>query len=605
MERVWPCLIAVLLTVLGCGREATPGDPDATQPTADAGDSGADLADQTADDAHSMLPDLPLWPDAADRDVPPCGDPPPVAPKAPEELIPGDLPVAAFTVVTDSYGFSSGVHAYCTIGADLDGNGREDMLVIESHLSKAQIHVVLLSDGEPQHRFSAIDTALIVPDNGCGAADLDYDGRLDLMLAGTAGLAVYRNLGDGKFVDVSAKYLPWDLDVDAWAVVPGDFDGDGDLDIFVAAGTDSNPTGQRAGCNTQICAYEEQAFACKFTFEPKETPPLQDRLLIRQDTLPFVDKTTDWQLKPGGESPAAAVIDFDGDGKLDMVFGDDFGGHWLMRNRGGWFEYQGVQLGFKAYGHTMGWGIGDFDGDRRWDLLMADLGPAPLYLQQPPAADGKLAFVDQAAPWHLLASTWAVSSWTPVVADLDHDGRDDVFLGTSGIVPKSLFAKWAPCLFDGDLPPQHDLLYLNRGSWFEASRTAALLNPLVMPGVMAQTGLDIDGDGDVDILQVRPEGRVRVLRNDLTKSGDSVVVKVFGKGGNTAAIGTRLVAQIGCKQQRRFIGATAMGGTAFWRAHFGLGGAARIDLLRVLWPDGSKTVIENVAAGSTISVPWP
>lgn len=605
MNRSLPWLLALALIASACGRTANPGDVDGAEAAINTQDTVDDSADAGGDDARSALPDLPLWPDAADRDVPPCDDPAPAVPVAPEALIPADLPPAAFAVVTAEYGFSAGEHAYCTIGVDLDGDGREDMLVIESHLSKARFHAVLLSAGEPKHRYSDIDTSLILPDNGCGAADLDHDGRPDILLAGTAGLAVYRNIGDGQFKDFSADYLPWDMDVDAWAVVPGDFDGDGDLDLFIAAGTDSNPTGRRAGCNTQVCGYDAAHFTCKFTYEQTEAPPLQDRLLVRGATLPYVDKTADWKLKGGGESPAAAVIDLDGDGKLDLVFGDDFGGHWFMRNRGGWFEYQGVDIGLRAYGHTMGWGIGDFDGDRRWDLLMADLGPAPLYLQQPPAADGKLSFEERSAPWHLLASTWGISSWTPIVADFDHDGRDDVFLGTSGIVPKSLFAKWAPCLLDGELPEQHDVLYLNRGGWFEAARTAAVLNPLVMPGVMAQTGLDIDADGDMDILQVRPEGKVRVLRNDLLKAGGSVVVKVFGKGGNTAAIGARLVAQIGCRQQRRFIGATAMGGAAFWRAHFGLGGAARIDLLRVLWPDGSKTVIENVAAGSTISVPWP
>ena len=597
--------VALLVGFVACGK-ATP-TPDASVTVPDVVDAGPDIADvdEPTPDAGPLWPDLPSWPDVADKVVAPCNDPPPVVPDPPAELIPGKLPPAKFTVVTGEYGFSAGTHAYCTVGTDLDGDHREDMLVVEWHLSTARIHVVLLKDGPPQHRYSPIDTSLLVPDNGCTAADLDYDGHPDLVLSGTAGLAIYRNKGDGNFVDHSATYLPYDLDFDAWATVPGDFDGDGDLDLFVAAGTDSNPGSERAGCNTQICAYVDETFACKFTYEQKETPLLQDRMLIRDDKLPLVDKTASWKLKGGGESPAAAVIDLDGDGLLDIVFGDDFGGHWFMRNVGGAFEYLGTAIGFKDYGHTMGWGIGDFDGDHRWDLVMADLGPQPLYIQQPAGKDGKPVFVDKAKPWHVLASTWAISGWSPIVADLDHDGREDIYLGTSGVVPKSLMVEWAPCLFDGPLPEQHDLVYLNRGGWFETSRTAALAEPLVMPGVMAQTGLDIDADGDLDILQVRPEGQVRVLRNDLPKKGSSVVVKVYGKGGNTAAIGTRLVAQVGCQQQWRFIGATAMGGTANWRARFGLGGAARIDLQRVLWPDGSKTVIENINAGSEISVGWP
>ncbi len=601
--------IALVLASAAC----SPATPDAADvdvvadvsDVADGGQDAASLSDAPAQDDSPLWPDLPVWPDVADQDVPPCNEPAPVVPKPPDELNPAKLPAAKFTVVTDDYVFSKGTHAYCAIGVDLDGNGREDMLVIEWLLSTAKIHAVLLSDGPPVHRLSPIDTSLLVPDNGCTAADLDHDGRPDLLIAGTSGLAMYRNQGDGTFVDRSADYLPWDMDFDAWSVVPGDFDGDGDLDLFVAAGTDSNPGGERGGCNTQVCAYADDAFTCKFTYEQKETPLLQDRMLIRSDKLPYVDQTAKWKLKGGGESPAAAVIDLDGDGKLDIVFGDDFGGHWFMRNVGGAFEYLGTEIGFREYGHTMGWGIGDFNGDARWDLVMADLGPQPLYLQQPPGPAGKPVFVNKAKPWHLLASTWAISGWSPVVADLDHDGRDDVYLGTSGVVPKSLMVQWAPCLYDGQLPPQHDLVYLNRGGWFEASRTAATVDPLVIPGVMAQTALDVDGDGDMDILQVRPEGHVRLMRNDLVKAGSSVVVRVYGKGGNTAAIGTRLVAQIGCHQQRRFIGATAMGGTAYWRAHFGLGGAARIDLLRVLWPDGSKTVIEKIKAGSEISVGWP
>ena len=220
-----PRLVRSLALLVACSLGACQGTGDVKKSASTSSDAtsnpvqdvfNATDTPSTVDAGSTSTADSwPTWPDVEDLDVPPCEASTPVVPKPPDDLIPHTLPMAAFSDVTAQYGIPLTSHAYCAVGADFDADGREDILLVEISPGKAKIHVILLAKGKTQHRYTEVDTSLLLPDNGCSAVDLDFDGRLDLLLAGTSGLAFYRNLGDGTFVDKSEAYLPYDMDFDA------------------------------------------------------------------------------------------------------------------------------------------------------------------------------------------------------------------------------------------------------------------------------------------------------------------------------------------------------------------------------------------------------
>ncbi|MSQ84994.1 MAG: hypothetical protein EXR77_19325 [Myxococcales bacterium] len=121
--------------------------------------------------------------------------------------------------------------------------------------------------------------------------------------------------------------------------------------------------------------------------------------------------------------------------------------------------------------------------------------------------------------------------------------------------------------------------------------------------------MDIDDDGDLDIVQVRRGGSIHVYRNDFAStgsSGSSVLVRLVGKGGNTSAAGAWATAQIAGKTMvRHLVANTGYGGSGLWRLHLGLGKSSQIDQLVVHWPSGKTSSFGPVAAGSKLVVTEP
>jgi hypothetical protein len=81
------------------------------------------------------------------------------------------------------------------------------------------------------------------------------------------------------------------------------------------------------------------------------------------------------------------------------------------------------------------------------------------------------------------------------------------------------------------------------------------------------------------------------------------LVKLEGRGKLTDAIGAVVTVQTGKLVMRRLI----RSGTSYlsqedMRQHFGLGAAAKVDSVEVLWPDGSTSVVENATANQILTI---
>ena len=536
--------------------------------------STTDVGTLAATDATTSAPKVVSW------------QTPPIAPPV---ALPS-LPEAALADITATFGLPlDHLFLSCAAVGHLDGDGVEDVVLIayEDFVKPTYIYALTAAAGGGKTvSKTAVDTSLIFPTGGCALVDTDSDGDDDLLLGGSAGLVLYRN-DAGKLV-LDPKALPDLPGTSVQNISPADFDRDGDLDLFVSAGFSPIP------CNNYQCNYDGATFACYFAFgvTPKNKPI--DRLLLQDKPGHFVDATTAWGVPPSKMITRAIAHDADDDGWPDVVVGNDFGPESVLRNTGtGSFESI-VPAGFASYAHGMGWGVGDLDGDGDFDLVHADGGPTPIYHKigtQQAKLPGPPAYLPVPPSHPIFGWTWTTSVWAPLLDDFDQDGGLDLFLGVAMDFAKTSMAALDDCKLDPKSLPSADLLLLQPpGKPMTALRTAVA--PCGLWGTLTESLVDIDGDGDLDIVQIRPactyDGVLRILRNDLPKGGDVVRLRLLGKTGNLAALGARVWAKVGDKVHAREPGVVVGTGSVAARdVHIGLGSATQVDSVQVRWPDGS------------------
>src|SRR5262249_44252758 len=126
---------------------------------------------------------------------------------------------------------------------------------------------------------------------------------------------------------------------------------------------------------------------------------------------------------------------------------------------------------------------------------------------------------------------------------------------------------------------------------------------------------DFDNDGDLDILIVNLNEPPSLLRNDVTSDHRWLKVRLIGTKSNRCAIGARVVARYGGKQQvQEVISQASYLSTSDRRLHFGLGKADTAEL-EIQWPSGAKQTFAKLEANQLVIIregaqaveraPWP
>ncbi len=117
--------------------------------------------------------------------------------------------------------------------------------------------------------------------------------------------------------------------------------------------------------------------------------------------------------------------------------------------------------------------------------------------------------------------------------------------------------------------------------------------------------VDLEGDGDIDILVTNLGDAPDLLRND-GAPGHWLQVRLEGRSSNRDGIGARVTVEAGGRSQIREIRRNSLyAGSTLPIAHFGLGAQESVDSLHVRWPSGKVTVERNVAADRLIKLTEP
>ena len=186
------------------------------------------------------------------------------------------------------------------------------------------------------------------------------------------------------------------------------------------------------------------------------------------------------------------------------------------------------------------------------------------------------AFENQAQDMGLSNTGW---TWNAKFADLDNDGWQDMYVANG--------------YFWSRKERSPDLFYRNmQGKRFaEQSRQAGLHGS---PNTSAYTYIDIDNDGDLDIVTVSQDGAVMLYRNN-SAGNHAIEFTLRDHIGNSHGIGSKVIIHYGNgKHQMREL--KASGGFASFDAaiaHFGLGRFDHIEAIDVIWSTGEKSVIRG------------
>ena len=492
--------------------------------------------------------------------------------------------------------------------------------------------LLLAGEGGAQTFFSKVPAesgfVIEVTSRTTAFGDYDNDGQPDAVFLAPGKtspsawlqIALLHNEG-GRFTN-HAFVLPEIPDViKGGGTVFGDYDNDGDLDLFVPSSDWGLVTDYRS-LNS----------------------------LLRNDRGVFTNVTLAAGLTDELPTDNAIWLDYDRDGFLDLYEGN-VGGNFdkrniLYRNNGdGTFvdatEEAGLDIEFEyTMGSNGGLLAGDFDDDGRTDLYVGVfLGGNRLFRM---GDDGRFLDIttgDVGDPGE---------AFGVAVGDINNDGKQDIFQaagGGSGSV-------------GGGLQRSVMLLNLGGGEFVDVTEAVGLssLSAVQLLGV----GLgDVDNDGDLDLLTAQPhflflnngdgtfiDGTPRSgITEDLWLTVsfgdydlDGFLDVMFGSGGgkglyrnsgvpqaagpegaenhgnhylrvelagvesNRSGIGARLTATSGDLVQAREI----FGGRGYEQdelvAHFGLGAREKVDQLEIRWPSGRVDVLTDVPVDRKIRI---
>jgi len=417
-------------------------------------------------------------------------------------------------------------------------------------------------------------------------ADVDGDGWLDLIVVGFGGVqpVLFRNLGNGTFENATASagiVLPG---LQSFSASFGDYDRDGDLDLFVSRWASDFPapgTGGHLWRNEGDGSFTDVSAAAGL---PAFSSP-----------LPIFPATLDLSF-------AGNFADIDSDGWPDLLVTVDFSGSKVLRNQGDGTFADVTDTAVITDENGMGSAVGDYDNDGDLDWFVSSIwdpngvveGNWGITGNRLYRNDGTGTFSDVTTAAGVRFGYWG---WGATFADLDNDADLDL-VHVNG---------WGPLEFLDAAEFHYDpaVVFLSNGdgTFVESGAALGLDDTGQGRGVVA---FDYDRDGDLDLFYSNNTGAPKLFRNDGGNQAAHLGVKLIGHGRNSEAIGARVHATTGATTQLRELRA----GTNFEsqdpaEAHFGLGAASTVDELRVTWPGGAETVLTGVAGRRSVVLTEP
>jgi len=433
----------------------------------------------------------------------------------------------------------------------------------------------------------------VSPGPGVCFLDYDADGKLDILLTDNGpqgGMALYHNLGNGKFEDVT-RQAGLDPTVRSTSCTTGDYDNDGFTDIALGANgrvlllhNEKNGTFKDV---TEAAGIKSEGPALGLTFidydhdgdldlyvavEGAETDAThrtamhvaetqrENRMWRNNGNGTFTDVTDATGLAGNGYSANAVGTDYNNDRAVDLIVTGHRKGPTVFENpREGAFRIS--EMAFDA--RSLGVAALDFDHDGWMDLAFTQDGPPGITLFR--NTRGKS--FDQVK---LPETNW-VRAYGIVALDYDNDGWVDL-----AAVGETKDGKGEVRLFRN----------LGADGWKDVTADVGL-DKIQLKEPRAIIAGDYDNDGAVDLLITQNHGPAVLLHNEGGNKNNSLRLALKGLNDNKSAIGTKVeVFSGGLRQKFEVYGSSGYLGQNSPYLTIGLGQAKQADVVRLLWPTG-------------------
>jgi hypothetical protein len=477
----------------------------------------------------------------------------------------------------------------------VNGSGMDELrAIIAGHPPAAPAGGVYLYHNLGNGRFEDVTekSGLANPywATGANAADYNNDGYTDILITTIGRDLLFRNNGNGTFTEVSksaglSQNIAWHT-----GSAFGDFDGDGNLDLFVTGYVDVHKFSFAEPA--PVCDYEGLRVFCG----PIGLPGERGILYHNNGNGSFSDITAKAGLANIRPAHGFTVVadDFNQDGKTDIFVANDSDPNFLFLNNGdGTFRESAMDRGVAFNGDgraqsNMGVAVGDLDNDGRLDLVTTTFHKDyfPLFRQ-----DKSGFFEDIASSSHLAGLTQHYLGWATGFADFDNDGVRELWTANGHVYPKSP-AYFQPFTIFKDNAGQFTLAWSYPDPPANSYRGGC-------------TG-DFDNDGRVDVVILPIAGQPLLLRNRTENQNSWIGFRLRGTRSNRDAIGASLRLEACGKS---WFDTVRNGGSYISRndprLHFGLGTCTVVDRVKITWPRGGVQTLTAPPVNRYVSVEEP
>lgn len=479
--------------------------------------------------------------------------------------------------------------------ADFNRDGAPDVVLVNSGAFGAETRPeeaknrLYINDGKGNFTDKTSEWNLtgVGYGQGVAAGDFDNDGWIDLFFTSYEGdNRLLKNNGSG-FEDVSEK-ARFKGD-DKWATSAGfaDFDGDGDLDLYIVRYiVYTKETAQKTFNNTL------PVYSTPFLYQG-----VSDQLWRNDGNGKFTDITEESGIGSTSQKGLALAIgDIDTDGDQDIYVANDSTPNNLWINDGKGKFKDTARLSGTAYSEigreegSMGADFSDFDNNNLLDITVTNFQTEPnaIYSQISP-----MLFRETSDAVGVGETSRSRLSFGIDFFDADNDGDEDLLVA-NGHIEDNIEKNSDTVTF-----AQKNTLYenLGNGKFADVSDAAgeALADKQVSRGLAIA---DFDGDGDLDFIISNNGGTAQIGINESAEKGNFLGLWLEGVKTNRNAIGTRVTAKIGDKQiERQIMGAQSYLSVSDFRLNFGLGAAQKIDELTIHWLGGEPQIIRDLQGG--------
>ena len=433
-------------------------------------------------------------------------------------------------------------------------------------------------------------------------ADYDNDGDSDILVTNYGDFKLFRNNGDKTFSDISKIAFPdgindWWYGGSTW----GDYDLDGDLDLYIAGYVDFSRRPQ----------YTSLRF-------PMDFGGLPNTLFRNEGDGTFKNVTKELNILTDASRKSMQVLfhDFNEDGFPDLFVANDTDANGFYLNRGnGTFKVFSGPSGLSTTDGSMGIAIGDINNDGMEDVVYtnyaAEVNTLAYLIDNSSSNDGILknaVFIHSFDSPLVHKLSWPKISWGPGLFDMDNDGDLDLFFANGHLNSVSGDNRQTNLLFEND----------GKGFFKDISNSSGILETGKRIHRSAMFA-DYDNDGKVDMYvtvngqQVedgkgntifdKNQGKGLLLQNRSTTENNWIKIRLKGIKSNRDGFGSLIKIKYNEMEQKQSL----VSGQGYFSNHakeiyFGLGRIGKIDTIEIKWPSGIIQEFRDVICNQTLYI---